>query len=255
MKRPEIEFKEDSLIGVEIDEQMWAICTTNLIIRQDGKNSILKNDFFDIKTADDLGVAPTHAVLNPPYNNCPQKPLEFFAHAAELLEHHGILVGIAPTSTFISDSKKRDEFLETNTLKAVMKMPSDLFGAAGVGTQTQIFVVEAHRPHDYKKDKVYFADWSDDSYIMNKLVRVDKGNRKGETPEKALWPNIRKKWLEDYDNRASSPNSKLIKIGDEWCWEAFAETDYSTLTKEKFEQALLDFSLYTLKRNSEEGNE
>lgn len=262
--------KEKALQGVEIDPQMWAICLINLIFRQDGKNNIIRGDFFDscvVKELIDKGI--THAVLNPPYNNCPHKPMEFFIQAAGLtagrysVDKDGVLVlgkatrrgrivGIGPTSAFTGYSELRRKFLENNTLLAVIKMPQKLFNSAGVNIDTCVFVAETGKSHP-KDAKVWFANLSDDGYVMHKLVRIDRGVR-GKEPndQNPVWPGIRDQWLQDFSNKIVKPGEKsLVPINeyDEWCYEAHIDTDYTKLTRGVFEGKLTELALYLIKES------
>ena len=58
------------------------------------------------------------------------------------------------------------------------------------------------------------------------------------------WAHIKKEWLSCYLNRKSKPGfsiNKCVSAEDEWCAEAYMETDYSKLSKEDFLKSLKSF--------------
>ena len=59
--------------------------------------------------------------------------------------------------------------------------------------------------------------------------------------------SIRDKWLHLYQTRTAEDGlSALHKVSyeDEWCAEAYMETDYSTLSEKDFVKKLVDYSAF-----------
>lgn len=133
-------------------------------------------------------------------------------------------------STAVSDDTKvlavRERILNNHTLEAVLSMPNELFHPVTVNTC--ILVFKAHNPH-FKGKKTFFGYFRDDGFIKTKNKgRIDKYNQ---------WPEIKQKWLDLYINKESKPGFSIMKevsINDEWCAEAYMETDYSILNNEIF---------------------
>lgn len=110
-------------------------------------------------------------------------------------------------------------------------MSDDLFHPVGVNTC--ILVFKAHAPHS-KGKKSFFGYFKNDG-------RVDKNKK---------WNEIKEKWLSSYINKESIAGmsvTKEITAEDEWCAEAYMETDYSTLTEEDFVKVIRDFVAFKVK--------
>jgi hypothetical protein len=101
-------------------------------------------------------------------------------------------------------------------------------------------VFRAHKPHD-PKTKTWFGYWKDDGLLKTKTEgRIDK---------KGLWAGIRERWLDQYRNReecAGECVKAAVTHSDEWCAEAYLETDYSRITPADFEAEVRKFLVYKL---------
>ena len=103
-------------------------------------------------------------------------------------------------------------------------MPNDLFYPVGV--VTCIMVLEAHKPHP-KNHPSWFGYLKNDGFIKKKHQgRVDSGN----------WETIRNELLSLYKHYDKPEVSvrKVIKAEEEWCAEAYMETDYSKISENDF---------------------
>ena len=99
----------------------------------------------------------------------------------------------------------------------------------------------AGKPHANSARKTWFGYWRDDGYVKTK--------HKGRIDQNDVWPAIRDRWVEMYRNRevhAGESATFKVTASDEWCAEAYIETDYSSLTKESFETDLKKFMLFNL---------
>jgi type I restriction-modification system DNA methylase subunit len=117
-------------------------------------------------------------------------------------------------------------------------MPDELFYP--VGTVTCIMVFKAHKPHD-AKHKTWFGYWKNDGFVKTKTDgRLDK---------KGNWASIRETWLEQFRDRDSEAGECVkasVSHTDEWCAEAYLETDYSKLAQADFETEIRKFLVYQL---------
>src|SRR6266404_7870311 len=111
-----------------------------------------------------------------------------------------------------------------------MSMPIDVFHDSKVGVVTCVMVITAHRPHPPGK-KTWFGYWRDDGFVKTKhLGRIDANG---------TWQSTKARWLGTYLSREVIGGfSVLAEVSheDEWCAEAYMETDYSILTKSAFEK-------------------
>lgn len=118
--------------------------------------------------------------------------------------------------------------MEQHTIEAVMSLPEDLFHNSKVGVITCALVVVAHVPHKSNK-KTWLGYWRKDGFIKVKgKGRIDKNH---------VWDNTKSYWLNTYFNRdeVDGYSARInLKAEDEWCVEAYLETDYSQIDKENF---------------------
>ena len=58
------------------------------------------------------------------------------------------------------------------------------------------------------------------------------------------WDSVKENWIRAYINKediAGLSVNKIVDAEDEWCAEAYMETDYSTLLKKDFELSIKEF--------------
>lgn len=236
--------KEHQLIGIEYQSHIYALAATNMFIHKDGKSNIIHGDCF--KVIDDVKKhKPNKGMLNPPYPNDKKKgrnEFEFILNNLECLQSNGTCVAIIPMERVFSAKRTTLEFkkvlLENHTLEAVMSMPDDLFHNSDNGVVTAVLVITAHKPHPKNKE-TYFGYWKDDGFI--------KVKNKGRIDANDKWNDIKNKWVDSFINRKSIPGisvTKVVKAEDEWCAEAYMETDYSKLSKSNFERNIKEYVLF-----------
>ena len=227
------------LICIEQQPYMHALLTMNALMNDIDTDNIILGSCFDYESEE--GRKPTKCIINPPYGlGKGLTELDFMINALNNMEVGGKLAAIVPTSTAIDCKKSklalRKELLENNTLEAVMSMPDELFYPVGVNTCITVFT--AGVPHN---GDTYFASWKEDGYEKTKNNgRVDKDNK---------WPQLRDNYLYEYDNKEIVPQKSCIahvSANDEWILEAYAETDYSQLTKKDFEKAVFNYAIFKL---------
>jgi hypothetical protein len=241
-KEDKEKIKKEGLIGVENQPQMYALAASNMILRGDGKANLHQGSCFDEAITKDLKSRKcTVGVLNPPYSQSDEDlhELVFIKHMLDCLDKNGIGIAIVPMSCAISPHPKREELLKFHTLDAVMSMPTDLFYP--VGTVPCIMVFKAHVPHEVSNKKTWFGYWKDDGFIKTK--------HKGRIDQYKKWESIRNHWVETYRNREDIPGEcvkQYVTAQDEWCAEAYMETDYSQITNNVFEDTVKNYMLFKL---------
>ena len=234
--------KEFGLIGVENQPNMFALAASNMILRGDGKANLHQGSCFDPAIAASLQEHECDVgMLNPPFSQGDEDlhELVFVKQMLDCLKVGGIGIAIMPVSCATSPHPMREELMKFHTLGAVMSMPAELFYP--VGTVTCIMVWIAGKPHVASNSKTWFGYWRDDGFIKTK--------HKGRIDGNGTWPTIRDQWVEMFLNREVHAGKSILKMvtpADEWCAEAYMETDYSTLAQTDFEKSLLDYALFTL---------
>lgn len=240
--------KSNQLIGVEKRSDMFSHACSNMMMRGDGKSHIHFGDCF----SSNLKVAvakeqPTKVFLNPPYDVGVVGQLEFIENAMEVMVPNGICIAICQMST-CTDTKKgpsevRRRLLDKHTLEAVLSMPDDLFYPVGV--ITSILVFKSFTPHP-KGKKSFFGYFKNDGFV--------KVKNQGRIDQKNKWDDIRKKWLNTYQNKESIAGLSVtqeITADDEWCAEAYMETDYSYISDENFIQTIKDYVAFQFLQGNE----
>lgn len=186
------EIKRFQLHGVELQEKLFAVGTTNMILRGDGKANFQRNSIFDVTREGFFPADPTRpgrldgftkVLMNPPYSQSKDKTtrhlseLSFISYALDLLEVRGRLAAIVPQSTMVGKTKEdkalKAKILKHHTLDAVLTMNPDTFH--GVGTHVVIALFTAGVPHPATK-KTAFIDFKDDGYkVRQHIGLVDDG--------------------------------------------------------------------------------
>jgi type I restriction enzyme M protein len=241
-KKEKDRIKKEGLIGVENQPQMYALSASNMILRGDGKANLHQGSCFDEAITKEVKSQKCNiGMLNPPYSQSDEDlhELVFVKQMVDNLEKGGIGIAIVPMSCAISPHPKRDELLKYHTLDAVMSMPTELFYP--VGTVTCIMVFKAHIPHEVSNQKTWFGYWKEDGFVKTK--------HKGRIDQNEEWQKIRDNWIETYKNRDSIPGEcvkEYVTAKDEWCAEAYMETDYNLISKDIFEETVKNYMLFKL---------
>ena len=119
-------------------------------------------------------------------------------------------------------------------------MPEELFINSKVAVVSCVMVFTSKRPHPNGK-KTFFGHFKDDGFVKRKnRGRVDVYGR---------WDAIREKWTRAYMNKediAGLSVNRVIKPDDEWCAEAYMETDYSVITDAVFIQEVKKYVAFKI---------
>jgi type I restriction-modification system DNA methylase subunit len=240
--------KEKQLIGIEQQDDIFALACSNMYLHGDGKTNLISDTCFNEKTMERVkAFKPTIGLLNPPYKANKKKDteeLEFVLNNLECLVEGGKCASIVPMQCALSVNGKilelKKKLLTHHTLEAVMSMPDELFFNSNVGVVSCIMIFTAHKPHPHNKE-TYFGYWKNDGFVKRKEKgRIDAFKR---------WEGIRESWIESYMNKKSVAGISVMKnvsANNEWCAEAYMETDYSKLSKELFEDTTLQYITYLL---------
>lgn len=234
--------KREGLIGVEHLPNMYALAASNMILRGDGKANLHQGSCFDPGIVAALnGHRCNVGLLNPPYSQGDEDlhELVFVKQMLDCLETGSVGIAIVPMSCAISPHAMREELMKFHTLEAVMSMPGELFYP--VGTVTCIMVWTANIPHAVSDRKTWFGYWRDDGFIKTK--------HRGRIDLYGKWQAIRDKWVEMFRNREIRNGEcvqQKVTYEDEWCAEAYLETDYSTITQMDFERELKKYVVFKI---------
>ncbi len=249
------DIRKHRLVGVEQQPQMFALAASNMILRGDGKANLFQGNCFDpdliekLKSPDKRRFQrPTIGLINPPFAQQGDglHEMNFVANLLDILAPGGRAVVVVPMRCAIDPHPIRDEILKHHTLIASITLPVDLFHPIGVVTCGLVF--EAHQPHADSPSPTWFGSWKNDGF--------EKQKRRGRVDPRHQWPSIRDAWLKSFHARATVPGqsiSKHVDASDEWCAEAYMETDYSTLAQSDFERAVRHYAMYRLHGEAADG--
>ncbi len=254
------EVKKHQIYGIEFDENVFGLSTTNMLIHGDGNSNIYCASCFDKEQwIRDAGI--DLVLMNPPYNAAKTKVnpstaalfgssatdptkgfsfVEFIANCTK--DRRGRLVTLLPMACAIATRSGvmmdfKEKMLEHHTLNAVFSFPDDMFypGASAVAC-CMVFDLGKPHPADFE---TFFGYFKYDGFEKRKGVgRVDIYNK---------WSEIESEWLRLFTHRETKPGysvTRHVEASDEWCAEAYMETDYSVLTDEHFIRTMQSYAAY-----------
>lgn len=179
------DIRENRLHGIELQDKLFAIGTTNMILRGDGKANFRRDSIFEAPLhemrGDRMDAAGTwirghgftKALLNPPYSQAKDastrhlSELSFIEKALSFLNPGGRLATIVPQSAMVGKTKedrgRKVSILKNHTLDAVITMNPSTFVNSGVTPNTVIALFTAGRPHP-DDAKVKFVNFENDGH-------------------------------------------------------------------------------------------
>ena len=234
--------RRNQLHGIELRDDMFAIATTNMILRGDGKSNLLCQDFLKQNVENLRAKHFTVGLMNPPYSQGKVKEtahlseLKFIRHLLDSLDDGARCAVIVPQSTMVGKSKEDKEdkryILEEHTLEGVITLNPQTF--YGVGVNPVIAIFTAHQSHPQNK-YAKFIDFKDDGYQVFPHVGLLPTERSAE----------RKKYLLDcWKMGRPAPVSFMVQStvepDDEWL-HSFYYFNEEIPTDADFEQAMADY--------------
>lgn len=265
--------KKHQIFGIEFDENVYGLATTNMLIHSDGNSNIRQGSCFAL--ADWIKEAKPNVILmNPPYNGQrihlpksyvdtwardkkedPSKGLYFVKYIADTLNsinHQAKLAVLLPVACAIGTSgeiaRLKREILEENTLDAVFTLPNEIFyPGASASACCMVFKIGT-KHNDISNPDTFFGYYKDDGFKKKKnLGRVEQIDSK---TGKSKWAEIEREWIELYRNRRAVDGlsaTHKVSGADEWLCEAYMKTDYTKLTEQDFQQTINDYLAYLVK--------
>ena len=234
--------KKDRIHGVEIREDMFAIATTNMILRGDGKSNLIKDDFLRRNSTELRKQNYSVGYINPPYSQAKGKDtahlseINFIKHLLDSLADGGRCVAIIPQSTMVGKTKEdklvKQRILQNHTLEGVITLNKNTF--YGVGTNPCIAIFTAHKPHSEKK-YCKFINYEDDGFIISKHIGLVETERAKE--RKAHLINC---WLHDAPTESKFMVKTTIEHSDEWLHSFYYFND-EIPKHEDFEKTIADY--------------
>jgi type I restriction enzyme M protein len=172
------EIKTNQLLGIELNAEMFTLAATNMILRGDGSSNIQKGNTFNTPETLYTNFKANRLLLNPPFSYI-ENGMPFIAYGLEKMDRGGLGAIIIQDSAGSGKATSTNKsILKKHTLIASVKMPVDLFQPMA-GVQTSVYILEAHKPHDYART-VKFIDFRNDGYkrTSRSLQEIDQPAKK-----------------------------------------------------------------------------
>lgn len=241
-KKEKDKIKKEHIHGIEIREDMFAIATTNMILRGDGKSNLTNEDFLKKEAGNSRKNGYTVGFINPPYSQAKGKDtthlseINFIKHLLDSLAEGGRCVAIVPQSTMVGKTKEdkavKKHILEKHTLEGVITLNKNTFYR--VGTNPCIAIFTAHKPHSNKK-YCKFVNYEDDGFIVSKHIGLVETTRA--ISQKALLLDC---WLHDKPAETKFMVRTTIEPEDEWLHSFYYFND-EIPKEEDFEKTIADY--------------
>lgn len=235
------QYSSNKIIGIEYQARMTALCLANMIMR--GYNAILyQGDSYSEQLLTSVKeLKPNKMIINPPYAQDGYPELGFVKKGLDQLVEGGLGVAIVPMSCAIKTDtltkKMRKELLDQHELIATFSMPDQLFYPIGVVTIVMLF-----RAHACENDMTFFGYLKDDGFEINRT--------NGRQDAQGKWQGIKKEMIDLYQHFEAKPGKSAIAYvtsDNEWCCEAYMQTDYGIITPEMFKKELKKMAIFNLK--------
>ncbi|WP_042225263.1 HsdM family class I SAM-dependent methyltransferase [Oceanobacillus manasiensis] len=174
------DIKQNRLYGIEIQQKLFTIATTNMILRGDGKSNLIRDNSLTFDSSIMKGHKINKILMNPPYSQAKNdqtqhlSELSFIQHALDMLVVGGKLCAIIPQSTMVGknrhDKDRKKQILENHTLETVITLNTDTFHGVGVNPCIAVFTAGIKHP---EKKRVSFVNFEDDgtSFIVKTTVK------------------------------------------------------------------------------------
>ena len=164
-----IHIRQQQLHGIEIEEYMFTIAVTNMILRGDGKSNIENQDFLSYKSGDLQRKGATVGMINPPYSMAKKKKnaelyeINFIKKMLDSLVVGGKGIAIVPQSSMTGKSKEeqqiKEEILKNHTLEGTIMLQKDTFYEVGVIPCIAVFTAGVPHPKNHVCKFINFEDY------------------------------------------------------------------------------------------------
>lgn len=233
--------RKNQIYGIEIQNYMFTIATTNMILRGDGKSNLENTDFLRQNPAELQLKGCNVGMLNPPYSQGSSKnpdlyELSFTEHLLNSTVEGGRIAVIVPQSSMTGKTKTEKEIkrsiLKKHTLEGVITLNKETFYNVGVTPCIAIFTTGV--PHKINKISK-FINFEDDGYKISKHVGLVE----------TIQARDKKQYLLDvWFDRIEAENNFCVKTtveeDDEWLHSFYYFNEEIPL-QDAFEKTMADY--------------
>ena len=250
------EIKQNQLLGVELNAEMFTLASTNMILRGDGSSNIRKGSSFNEPLKLYQEFQADKLLLNPPFS-FKENGMPFILFGLAQMQIGGkaaiIIQDSAGNGRGVASCKS---ILGQNQLLASIKMPIDLFQPMA-GVQTSIYVIEhTGKAHDYKK-QVKFIDFRNDGYKRTKrgIIELDnpvqRYNDIIEIYKNGLTANVSDTL---WNLKQTVEMSVITNAGNDWNYDQYQKIDTKP-TLQDFKKTVGDYLAWEVSNILKQQNE
>jgi len=238
--------KKNQIHGIEIQNYMFTIATTNMILRGDGKSNLENTDFLRQNPAELQLKGYNVGMLNPPYSQGSSKnsdlyEISFTEHLLNSLVDGGRVAVIVPQSSMTGKTKAekaiKQSILKNHTLEGVITLNKDTFYNVGVNPCIAIFT--AGIPHQNNKISK-FINFEDDGYKVAKHVGLI---------ETSTAKDKKQYLLDVWFDRIEADNAFCVETeiepDDEWL-HSFYYFNENIPSEDKFKETMADYLTFEI---------
>ncbi|WP_432633283.1 N-6 DNA methylase [Brachyspira sp.] len=235
--------RQNQLFGFELQPFMFAVATTNMVLRGDGKSNLNNEDFLKQNPKQlQTDCQATVGFMNPPYSQGKVDKnlteISFTEHLCDSILKGGKVVVIIPQSAVTGKTKEekatKESILKKHTLEGVITLNKNTFYR--VGTNTCIAIFTAGIPHDYKNKICKFINFENDGWEVQK----HKGLIENKIKSKDRKEHLLKVWNDEIDAETKFCVKTTIEPDDEWLHNFYYFND-ELPKQEDFEKTMADY--------------
>ena len=246
--------RQNQLHGIELRPNMFAVATTNMILRGDGKSNLINDDFLKQDTNKLQLKQSTVGMMNPPYSQgSKQNPdlyeIAFTEHLLNSLSVGARCIVIVPQSSMTGKTKHeqqiKENILKEHTLEGVITLNKDTF--YGVGVMPCIAIFTAGEPHPKDKE-CKFINFEDDGYKVSPHIGLLETESAKDKKQHLL-----DVWFDRMEAETKFCVKTTIEADDEWLHSFYYFND-EIPTDENFEKTIgnyLTFEFSMIMQNRE----
>ena len=240
--------RQNLLYGVEMNDRMFSVATTNMILRGDGKSNLVCEDFFKVSVDRLRRENFRIGIMNPPYSQAKNKQtshlseLRFIQHLLDGLGDRARCAVIVPQSAMVGKTKTdviiKEQILAMHTLEGVITLNPQTFYK--VGTNPVIAIFTAHVKHP-KRHYSKFINFKDDGYeIAPHIGLLDNGTHEEKKQQ------LLDCWLHNASAHSSFMVKAQVEPTDEWLHSFYYFND-EIPSDEDFEKTMADYLTFEFK--------
>lgn len=234
--------RQNQLFGFELQPFMFAVATTNMVLRGDGKSNLNNEDFLKQNPKQlQTDCEATVGFMNPPYSQGKVDKnlteISFTEHLCNSILKGGKVIVIIPQSAVTGKTKEekaiKESILKKHTLEGVITLNKNTFYR--VGTNPCIAIFTAGIPHDYKNKICKFINFEDDGFEVQKHKGLIKTIHEKDRKEHLL-----KVWRGETEAETKFCVKTTIEAEDEWLHSFYYFND-EIPKEEDFEKTMADY--------------